>query len=126
MTGPLERAYREALARGYPAALDDAAYESGLAAASAAWTILRLVRLPKVEAGPDRDAWTLVPPAWSAPLPVRSRRHQLVAIIETCIASARQAGTLETLATWCESLVTALRTRWPEASEERPLYPALT
>src|SRR5437763_2997695 len=125
MTDPIERAYREAMARVCPAARDAAAYESGMAAASAAWTILRMVRLPRVEAGPDRNPWLLVPPGWSAPIPTRSRRRQLVAIIETFIASARRVGTFETLATWCESVVEALRARWPEATEEIPLYPAL-
>jgi hypothetical protein len=95
-----------------------------MAAASAAWTILRMVRLPKVEAGPDRTPWLLLPPGWSAPIPTRSRRRQLVAIIDTFIASARRAGTCETLAAWCESLVDALRARWPESTEEIPLYPA--
>jgi hypothetical protein len=124
MADPIEPAYREALAQACPGALDDADYEGGMAAASAAWTILRMVRLPKVEAGPDRTPWLLVPPGWSAPVPTRSRRRQLVAIIDTFIASARRAGTFETLAAWCESLVDALRARWPEATEEIPLYPA--
>ena len=124
MADPIERAYREEMARVCPAARDDADYERGMAAACAAWTILRMVRLPKVEAGPDRNPWLLVPPGWSAPIPTRSRRRQLVAIIETFIASARRAGTFETLATWCESMVDALRARWPEATEEIPLYPA--
>ncbi|MBI3971552.1 MAG: hypothetical protein HY332_09710 [Chloroflexi bacterium] len=83
-----------------------------------------MARLPRVEAGPDRDPWPLVPPGWSAPLPTRSRRRQLVAIVETCIASARRAGTLEALAAWCERTVGALVARWPEAAEALPLYPA--
>ncbi len=124
VAGTMEQAYREALARGCPDALDDAGYERGMAAASAAWTILRMVRLPRVEAGPDRDTWPLVPPGWLGPLPTRSRRRQLVAIVETCVASARRAGTLAALAAWCERLVGALRERWPEATEEIPLYPA--
>jgi hypothetical protein len=124
MADPIESAYREALAEAGPDARDDADYEGGMAAASAAWTILRMVRLPKVEAGPDRKPWLLVPPGWSAPVPTRSQRRQLVAIIDTFIASARRAGTCETLAAWCESLVDALRARWPEATEEIPLYPA--
>jgi hypothetical protein len=125
LVAPIEAAYREALAPVCPAVHDDATYAGGLAAASAAWTILRMVRLPKVEAGPDRTPWLLVPPGWSAPVPTRSRRRQLVAIIETFIVAARRAGTFEALATWCDSLAAALRARWPEASEERPLYPAL-
>jgi hypothetical protein len=56
--------------------------------------------------------------------PIRSRRRQLVAIIDTFVTSARRAGSFETLAAWCESLLAALRARWPEASEEIPLYPA--
>jgi hypothetical protein len=120
----VESAYREVLARACPAALDDASYERGMAAACAAWTIVRMARLPRVEAGPDRDPWPLVPPGWSAPIPTRSRRRQLVAIVETCIASARRAGTLERLTAWCDSTVGALRARWPEATEEIPLYPA--
>jgi hypothetical protein len=120
----IEPAYREALARACPDVLHDAGYERSIAAASAAWTILRLVRLLRVETGPDRDYWRLVPPGWAAPLPARSRRRQLVAIVETSIASARGAGTFDTLADWEQRLVGALRARWPEATEELPLYPA--
>jgi hypothetical protein len=124
VAAPIEPAYRAELARGCPAALDAAGYERGLAAAGAAWAILRLARLPRVEGGPDRDSWPLVPPGWAAPIPTRSRRRQLVAIVETCITSARRAGTLEALAAWCERLVGTLRARWPEATEELPPYPA--
>jgi hypothetical protein len=124
LADPIERAYREAIGPACPDALDDANFEVGMAAASAAWTILRMVRLPRVEAGPDREPWSLVPPGWAAPLPIRSRRRQLVAIIDTFVTSARRAGSFETLAAWCESLLAALRARWPEASEEIPLYPA--
>lgn len=119
----IELAYREALAPACPD-VRAAAYDGGLVAASAAWTILRMVRLPKVEAGPDRTPWLLVPPGWSAPLPTRSRRRQLVAIIETFIVSARRAGLFAALTVWCDNVVAALRARWPEASEEMPLYPA--
>jgi len=120
----IEHAYREELACGCPAARADVSYESGMAAASAAWTILRMERLPRVDAGLDRDSWPLVPSGWSAPIPTRSRRRQLVAIIDTFIASARRSGTLETLTAWCDSMVTVLRARWPEGNEELPLYPA--
>jgi hypothetical protein len=126
VAGPLEPAYRAAAAPGCPGVLDDAAYEQGMAAAGAAWTILRLARLPRVEAGPDRDRWPLVPPGWSGPIPSRSRRRQLVAILETWVDSARRAGTLETLAGWSERLIGALRARWPEAAEDLPLYPAFS
>lgn len=95
-----------------------------MAAASAAWTIIRMARLPKVDAGPDRDPWLLLPPSWSAPVPTRSRQRQLVAILETCIASAHRTCGFEAFAAWCESIVEALRGRWPEAVEELTLYPA--
>ena len=120
----MEASYRAELAQICPVAQDDNHYERGMAVASTAWTILRLARLPKVNAGPDRDAWRLLPPGWSAPVPVRSRRRQLVAIIETGIDSARRAGAFEAFAAWCECLVDALRERWPEATEALPLYPA--
>lgn len=119
----VEAAYREELAPVYSVAQDDR-YERGMAAASAAWAILRLARLPKVDAGPDRDPWLLLPPDWSAPVPTRSRRRQLVAILETCIASAHRACAFEALAAWCECLADALHGRWPEAAEALPLYPA--
>jgi len=124
MTDLIERAYREEAARGCPDVLDDATYESGMAAACGAWTIVRMERLPRVEAGPDRDTWPLVPPGWLGPIPTRSRRGQLVATIETFTASARRAGTLEALTNWCADMAGALRARWPEGAEERPLYPA--
>ncbi|CAA9280137.1 MAG: hypothetical protein AVDCRST_MAG77-4329 [uncultured Chloroflexi bacterium] len=124
ITAAIERTYRQELAAAWPNALADAHYNPGMAAACAAWTIVRLERLPRVDAGPDRDHWTLLPAGWSAPIPTRSRRRQLVAIVETCIASARRAGTLQAFAAWCDDMVHALRARWPEASEETPLFPA--
>jgi len=120
----IEAAYRAELAQTCPITQDNNFYERGMAAACAAWTIIRLARLPKVDAGPDRDPWLLLPPDWSAPVPARSRRRQLVAILETCVVSAHHAGAFEAFAVWCESLATALRERWHEAAEERPLYPA--
>ncbi len=105
-------------------ARDDERYERGMAAAGAAWTVLRLARLPRVDAGPDGDSWRLLPPDWLGPIPVRSRRRQLVAILEMCIASARRADAFGALAAWCERLADALRGRWPEAAEALPLYPA--
>lgn len=112
-----EAAYRAEGAR-------DDGFERGLAAASLAWTLRRLVRLPRVDAGPDRDAWPLVPPGWTGPVPTRSRRRQLVAIVETGHGSARRADAFPALADWCERLADVLRARWPEASEMLPLYPA--
>lgn len=120
----LELAYRAALAQAWPAASDDAAYERGMAADCAAWMIARLVRLPKVEAGPDRNPWLLLPPGWAGPVPTRSRRRQLVSIVAACAAAARCADAYPALAAWCDRLVEAWRARWLEASEELPCYPA--
>ena len=121
-----ESAYRAELAQGFPSTQDNARYERGMAAASAAWMINRMTRLPKADTGPDRDPWLLLPPGWSAAVPTRSRRRQLVATLETFMASAQCAHTFEALAAWCECLVAALRVRWPEAAEELPLYPAFS
>ena len=121
-----EAVYRAELAQGCPIAQDEDRYERGMAAASAAWAILRLARLPKVDAGPDRDPWLLLPPGWSGPPPIRSRRKQLAAIVETCLASARRAENFEALAAWCDLLLDALRGCWPECGEEVPLYPAFS
>lgn len=117
-----ESAYRAAR----PDLPDDDYYERGLAASCAAWTVLRLMRLPRVDAGPDRDAWPLLPPDWSGPPPARSRRGQLVATLETCRASLRRADAFGALADWFGRLEDLLRERWPEASEPLPLFPAFS
>jgi hypothetical protein len=122
----IESAYRSELAQVSLLAQDDSRYEHHMAATSAAWAIIRLARLPKVDVGPDREPWLLLPPCWAAPAPTRSRRRQLVAILETCITSADRAGTFEALAVWCADLLDALRERWSEANEELPLYPAFS
>ena len=120
----IESVYRTELARVCPAATEDASFCGGIAAAGAAWIILRMARLPLVDAGPDRDTWQLLPPDWSGPIPTRSRRRQLVSIIETWISLASRANALGALSTWCERITGALRDRWPEAREELPFYPA--
>jgi hypothetical protein len=117
-----ETLYRTALMEGCPSAKDDANFETSMAAATFAWVIHRLVRLPRVDAGPDRDTWSLVPPGWSAPLPLRSRRRQLVSILETGTSTTH----FEALRDWCEQLTTTLRIHWPEAMEELPVYPAFS
>ena len=120
----VEASYRDKLRRVCPFATDDEDYEQGIAAACAAWTILRMTRLTRVDAGPDRDSWPILPLDWSAPIPTRSRRQQLVSILETCISSLRQAGVHDALAAWFEAIATSLRARWPEAMDETLLYPA--
>ena len=121
VTSRIEAAYRSELARGCPAAEDDTTWHMGIAAGTAAWAVARLLRLPRVDAGPDRDAWPLVPPDWPGPVPERSRRRQLVAILETALASP---GFPPGLAAWFARLADALRAHWPEAAEPLPLYRA--
>lgn len=120
----MEREYRDEWERFGAAALTDSEYNTGVAVAATAWTILRLARLQGVETGPDRDPWLLLPTDWSGPVPVRSRRRQLVSILETCIDSLRRANTLSSFAGWCERITIALQSRWKESAEELPLYPA--
>lgn len=120
----VEASYRDELRQVCPFAANDNDYEQGMAAACAAWTVLRMTRLTRVDAGPDRDSWPILPPNWSAPIPTRSRRQQLVSIVETGTSSLRQAGVHDALAAWFEAIATALRARWPEAIDEIALYPA--
>lgn len=124
VTVGIEAAYRAELARACSAASDSDAYERAMIAACAAWMLLRLERLPRVDAGPDSDPWTLLPPGWIGPIPMRSRRQQLVSIIETWVAMANRTSAFEALAAWCECLIDTLRVRWPEAGVELPVYPA--
>jgi hypothetical protein len=124
VAGALEPVYRAALAPACPAVRDAAGYERGMAAACAAWTVRRLARLERVAAGPDRDPWPLLPPGWQGPVPTRSRRGQLLSILETGVAAARRAGALPGFAAWGERLLAALRGRWPAGREPLPRYPA--
>lgn len=117
----MERAYRDAYGANR---FDDAGYEQTMVAVLLTWTVLRLVRLPRVDAGPDCDPWLLLPPSWNGPPPVRSRRRQLMAIIETCLASAQPDAACTAITSWLERLAVALQRRWPEAGEPDPPYPA--
>lgn len=107
-----EAAYREELARSCPAVLDHASYAHGLTAACAAWTIVRAVRLPKLE---DADV----------PHPMRfSRRGQLLDDIGTTIRCAHHSRSLQALAAWLADVGAALRARWPHIASTQPFYPA--
>ncbi|MDQ2688000.1 MAG: aminoglycoside phosphotransferase family protein, partial [Armatimonadota bacterium] len=128
ITRRAEAAYRAELARACPSANSDSRYEAGMAAACAAWMIVRLARLARVDAGPDRDDWPLLPPDWVGPVPTRSRRQQLVSILETGVTSMDCAHGVDfgALTAWCVRLTNTLRARWPEATETCPQYPAFT
>lgn len=107
-----EGAYRQELARSCPDVLDQASYEHGLAAACAAWAIVRMVRLPKLE---NVDAAH----------PMRfSRRGQLLDTIAIAVSCAQESGSLPCLASWLADAGDALRRRWPHISSTQPCYPA--
>jgi hypothetical protein len=82
-----------------------------MAAACAAWTVVRMVRLPKVDA---RDEWH----------PLGSKRGQLLDTIQTAVDAADEAGTLPALRDWFAGCADALRLRWPPLPPRQDVYPA--
>lgn len=106
-----EAAYRAAFAPACPEVLDPVGYEQGLTVACAAWTIERLVRLPKLEQA-------------DVPHPMGfSRRGQVLDAIATTRQSARVSGSVPRLASWLGDLELALRRRWPHLPPAQPHYP---
>lgn len=107
-----EDACRTELARSCPDVLDHASYAYGLTAACAAWTVVRAVRLPKLDNADE-------------PHPMGfSRRRQLLDTIDTTVRCARQSRGLPSLTTWLASVSEALRARWPHITAPQPVYPA--
>ncbi|NUP51143.1 MAG: hypothetical protein HOW97_28105 [Catenulispora sp.] len=91
--------YRQALSRGIPEAQEDRLYGFALGAACTSWALLRLQRLPVLDARAPGD-------------------HSRLQLIETLEATARTAEahhTLPHLSGWLRSTATALRRRWPDA-----------
>ncbi len=111
--GRVEEAYRQEMARACPEVLDDVSYGHSLTTACAAWTLVRAVRLPKLE---DADV----------PHPLGfSRRGQLLDTIDVTVSCARESRSLPSLASWLAELSDALRALWPQTKPTQPLYPAL-
>jgi hypothetical protein len=107
-----EEAYRQELARACPDVLDRASYARGLAAACAAWTLVRAMRLPKLEQA-------------DAPHPLGfSRRGQLLDIIATTVSCAQHSRSMPSLAAWLADVREALLLRWPQLTSPQSLYPA--
>jgi hypothetical protein len=107
-----EDAYKEQMVRSCPEMLDPIRYIQGLTAACAAWTIVRAIRLPKLEKTDE-------------PQPMGfSRRGQLLDTISTTVACSQQSRSLQSLATWLTDVNQALRTRWPHLPPTQPFYPA--
>lgn len=101
----VEAAYRAAAGRP-----DDRSYAEGMAAATAAWTLIRLRRLPELLAAD--------PPH---PMGI-SRRGRLLDTLRT--ATDATGPVLPELATWFAATNRDLRTRWPDLPPAQPLYPA--
>lgn len=106
-------AYRDDLARGWPPARDDRAFDAVLAAGCAAWAVIRTYRLPRVsdDGQPPEQA--------------RRRRAQLLHTIDVFLATAGRAGRFAELAAWLSDLAGAMRGRWPADAEPAfPTFPA--
>jgi hypothetical protein len=105
VTARAEAAYRAATGRD-----DDRAYAEGLAAAVAAWTVIRFVRLPALLAA-------------DPPHPMGfSRRGQL---LDTLLVGAdATAGIFPRLSAWFGGTGRRLRERWPGLPESQAMYPA--
>jgi hypothetical protein len=101
----VEAAYRRVTGRA-----DDRAYAEGMAAAVAAWTVIRFVRLPKLL---DAD-----PPH---PLGF-SRRGQLLDTLR--VGADATAGHFPRLAGWFDDAGRRLRDRWPGLAPAQDVYPA--
>ncbi|MEV5554561.1 hypothetical protein AB0L44_12950 [Nonomuraea wenchangensis] len=97
--GPAD-AYRRALATGVPEAEDDRRYGFGLAAACLWYALVRVERLPALDARPPGD----------------DSRAQLVATLEAAAGVAN--GVLPHLAGWAGRTAELLRRRWPDADRE--------
>ncbi len=99
----VEAAYRRAAG-----IADDDAYATGMAAATAAWAVVRLARLPKLLAA-------------DVPTPMGfSRRGQLLDTLQVA-ADAAAPGALRG---WFTDVITTLRAGWPHLPEAQALYPA--
>lgn len=107
-----EDTYRTQMAPACPDVLDDVVYARGMTVACCAWTLVRAVRLPKLERADE-------------PHPMGfSRRGQLLDAISTTIDAATQSRTLPSLAAWFASVHEVLSSRWPNVRSPQPLYPA--
>jgi hypothetical protein len=107
-----EAAYRKEFAKACPSVLAEETYAAGIAAATAAWAVTRLVRLPKLLTGDE-------------PHPMGfSRRGQLLDTIQVAVDASADAGTLRSLRAWFEEVIATLRRRWPHLPAAQQVYPA--
>lgn len=106
----LDGHYRSALAHGIPQAEDDQRYGFALAAACMAWTLIRLRRLPLLDAREPGD----------------DSRLQLVATLEAAARTADAHHALPHLAGWARHAARALRRRWPDADRDLTTFAPYT
>jgi hypothetical protein len=112
VTSMAEAAYRDEFAKTCPSILDEQTYAAGMAAATAAWAVTRMVRLPKLLAGDE-------------PHPMGySRRGQMLDTIQIAIDASTTAGTLRSLRAWFEETTATLRRKWPHLPTAQDVYPA--
>ncbi|WP_425248047.1 hypothetical protein [Streptomyces sp. NEAU-NA10] len=102
--------HRTALAAGVPQAADDRRYGFGLAAACLAFALVRLERLPRLDARPPGDP----------------SRPQLVATLEAAARTADAHRALPHLAGWAHRTAALLRRRWPDADLDPAALPPYT
>lgn len=94
--------HRHALAQGIAQAQDDRLFGRGLAAACLSWALIRLRRLPVLDARPRGDAG----------------RSQLVATLEAAARTADDRSSLPHLAGWVRRIAATLRSRRPDADQD--------
>jgi hypothetical protein len=108
----MERAYRAELARGCPAAADDALFSRAVVEACAYWTagMLHWAIPPVLQRDED---WGIA--TW---------RQRVLLRLDALADAAAQAGHLEALGEAARALATRWRAAWPRAASELPYYPA--
>jgi hypothetical protein len=112
VSGTAEAAFRHEFGKTCADVLDEKTYTVGMAAATAAWAVTRLVRLPKLLAVDE-------------PHPMGfSRRGQMLDTIQVAIDASTTAGTLPALRAWFEETSASLRRRWPHLPAAQDVYPA--
>jgi hypothetical protein len=108
-----ERVYRDRLGLTCPLVQDDAVFQTGMATAIAAWSVVRLTRLAEVDQRPTRtEAF-----GWR-------ETGQLTHLLHAAVAAATSAGCLPNLRSWLGGVAYALERRWADLPQREPYYPA--
>ncbi len=108
----MDAAYRVALSRRCPAALDDDRFARGMVAACAAWTAVLLEHLPRVL---DEDR----------PRGPASYRQRILAALQAFSETAEAFDRYPALRLAFVTMLDRLRCLWPDQAERIPVFPAL-